>query len=152
MKMDDVIGRLKGKGVTMTPQRMAIVEYLFGCTNHPTVEDIHEVLKQKYPTMSKATVYSTLKLLDELGEIQELSIRKRGKACFDPKSGLHHHFLCRKCGRIIDIEFACPPDCPVATAGKIQGCTVEEVQAYLYGLCSKCAMEYSDNNETLGEE
>lgn len=139
--MNDVIERLKNKGVTLTPQRMAIVEYLFSSREHPTVDDIYNVIKERYPTMSKATVYSTLKLLDELGEIQEHSIRKRGKACFDPIPGLHHHFLCRKCSRILDVEFECPDACPILTLGEINGNKVEEVQAYLYGLCSKCAVK-----------
>jgi len=85
-----------------------------------------------------ATVYSTLELLKELGEVQELSIRKRGKACFDANPGLHHHLLCRKCGNILDIEFEHPSNCPIIAKQNINGCKVEEVQAYLYGICSEC--------------
>ncbi|MCK4236359.1 MAG: transcriptional repressor [Candidatus Krumholzibacteria bacterium] len=150
--MDEMIERLKNKGVTLTPQRMAIVEYLTNCTIHPTVDDIYNVIKKRYPTMSKATVYSTLKLLNKMGEIQELSIRKRGKACFDPKPELHHHFLCRKCGRILDIELECPDDCPIVAAREIQGCNIEEVQAYLYGLCSRCANEKIEQKEAFEKE
>ena len=142
--MNDMIERLRNRGVTLTPQRMAIVEYLVNCTDHPTVDDIYNVIREKYPTMSKATVYSTLRLLNKLGEVQELSIRKRGEACFDPIPNLHHHFLCRKCSRVLDIEFDCPDDCPIITSGEIKGNKVEEVQAYLYGLCLECSKEKSD--------
>jgi len=142
MKMNEVIERLKSNGVTLTPQRMAIVEYLMKSKAHPTVDDIFNTIRKKYPTMSKATVYSTLKLLVELGEIQELSIHKRGEVCFDPVSELHHHLLCGKCGKVYDIKFECPDSgCPIVAASEIQGCKVEEVQAYLYGLCPKCAKE-----------
>lgn len=122
----------------MTPQRMAVVEFLSKTEIHPTADDIHKDIQARYPTISLATVYSTLQLLKELGEIQELSIRKRGKACFDPNPDIHHHLLCRKCGRILSIEFEYPRSCPIIARDIINGCKIEEVQAYLYGVCSEC--------------
>ncbi|TET95411.1 MAG: transcriptional repressor [Desulfobacteraceae bacterium] len=145
--MKDIIERLKENGVTLTPQRMAIAEFLNKSKNHPTVDEIHKDIQRRYPTMSVATVYSTLELMKELGEIQELSIRKRGKACFDPTPGLHHHLLCRKCGKILDIEFDHPSNCPIMGKESINGCKVEEVQAYLYGICSECLKKESEKKE-----
>ena len=142
--MKDIIERLKENGVTLTPQRMAVAEFLGKNKDHPTVDEIHKNIKRKYPTMSLATVYSTLELLKEFGEVQELSIRKRGKACFDANPGLHHHLLCRKCGNIIDIEFEHPSNCPIIAKQNINGCKVEEVQAYLYGICSECMKTASE--------
>lgn len=136
--MKDILERLKDKGVSLTPQRMAIAEFLSKSKNHPTADEIHRVLQAKYPTMSLATVYSALELLKELGEIQELSIRKRGKACFDPNPDIHHHLLCRKCGKILSMEFDYPRTCPIIARDTINGCKIEEVQAYLYGICSEC--------------
>jgi Fur family peroxide stress response transcriptional regulator len=136
--MKDIIERLKDKGVPLTPQRMAVAEFLSRSEDHPTVDEIHRDIQKRYPTMSVATVYSTLKLLKELGEIQELSIRKRGKACFDPNPNIHHHLLCRKCGKIVNIEIDYPSNCPIMAKEDINGCKVEEMQAYLYGICSEC--------------
>ena len=145
--MKDIIERLKENEVTLTPQRMAIAEFLSRSKDHPTVDEIHKDIRKRYPTMSVATVYSTLELLKELGEIQELSIRKRGKACFDPNPGLHHHLLCRKCGKILDVEFEHPSNCPIIAKETIDGCKVEEVQAYLYGICSECQRTESEEKQ-----
>ncbi len=145
--MKDIIERLKENGVTLTPQRMAIAEFLSRSKDHPTVDEIHRDIQRRYPTMSVATVYSMLELLKELGEIQELSIRKRGKACFDPNPGLHHHLLCRKCGKILDIDFEHPSNCPIMAKESINGCKVEEIQAYLYGICSECMKKESEKKE-----
>lgn len=142
--MKDILKRLKDKGVSLTPQRMAIAEFLSKSKDHPTADEIHKVLQAKYPTMSLATVYSALELLKELGEIQELSIRKRGKACFDPNPDIHHHLLCRKCGKIRSMEFDYPRTCPIIARDTINGCKIEEVQAYLYGICSECMKKESD--------
>lgn len=145
--MKDIIERLKEDGVTLTPQRMAVAEFLSRSKNHPTVDEIHRNIQRRYPTMSLATVYSTLNLLKELGEIQELSIRKRGKACFDPNPNIHHHLLCRKCGRIVNIEIDHPSNCPIMAKENINGCKVEEIQAYLYGICSECLKKGREKKE-----
>ena len=145
--MKDIIDRLKEKGVALTPQRMAVVEFLGKTTHHPTADEIHKDIQSRYPTMSVATVYSTLELLKGLGEIQELSIRKRGKACFDPNPDIHHHLLCRKCGKVVGIEFDYPTNCPIIKEQTIHGCMIEEVQAYLYGLCPECVKRESEKRE-----
>lgn len=141
--MEPIFERLKEKGVTLTPQRMAIVECLVSRHNHPTVDEIYSEIKERYPTMSKATVYSTLKLLNQIGEIQELSIRKRGEVCFDAITALHHHFLCKTCGNVLDIMLDCPGDCPIIVKKEIDGHKVSEVQAYLYGTCAECSKKES---------
>jgi len=131
--MQELIERLKTKGVTLTPQRLAVIEFLKKSKNHPSVDEIYEAIKKRYPSISQATIYSTLQKLRELGEIQELHI-KGEKASFDPIPGRHHHLLCRKCGSIIDVEV----NCPIIEKKIISGHMIEEVQAYLYGICADC--------------
>ena len=144
VNMKDITERLKGKKITLTPQRMAVAEYLSECDDHPTADQIHKAIKEKYPSISLATIYSTLELLKEHGQIQELSIRKRGKACFDPNPDIHHHFLCRKCGKIVGLEFDYPQSCPIIAKDTVEGCKIEEMQAYLYGICSDCLSSACD--------
>lgn len=131
--MNEKIERLKRKGVVMTLQRLAVLELLESNTHHPTVEEIYRNLKKKYPTLSRATIYTSLQVLRKAGEIQELSIRKE-KTCFDPNPKPHHHFYCQGCKKIFDIEISCP----VAEKGWVDGHKVKEVQAYFYGICSHC--------------
>ena len=114
--MNEKIERLKKNGVVMTLQRLAVLEFLENSAAHPTVEEIYTGLKKKYPTLSQATVYTSLQILERAGEIQELSIRK-GKICFDPNPKPHHHFYCEKCKKILDINI----DCPVAGKQWMEG-------------------------------
>jgi Fur family peroxide stress response transcriptional regulator len=134
--MKEMMGRLKERGVTLTPQRIAVIEYLKKHMGHPCVEEIYHAIKKKYPSISPATVYSTLQLLKEMGEIQELHIRG-DKACYDPNPEKHHHLLCRVCGELIDVEV----QCPIIDKNKIKGHRIEDIQAYLYGICSDCLAE-----------
>jgi len=131
--MNAKIEKLKRKGVVITIQRLAVLEFLESNTHHPTVEEIYRNLKKKYPTLSQATIYTSLQVLRKAGEIQELSILKE-KTCFDPNPKPHHHFYCQECKKIFDIEISCP----VAEKGWIDGHKVKEVQAYFYGICGHC--------------
>ncbi|MEK7313260.1 MAG: transcriptional repressor, partial [Deltaproteobacteria bacterium] len=57
--MNRIIEEYKAKGFRLTPQRIAVLEYLEGNTTHPTAEDIFIAIKKKHPTVSFATVYNT---------------------------------------------------------------------------------------------
>ena len=136
--MDARIGKLKQKGIVLTIQRLAVLEFLHNSSSHPTAEAIHTKLKKRYPMISLATVYNTLEMLKQVGEIQELTIGNTKH--FDPIPESHHHLYCRLCKRIIDVEISCP----VCKSGRVQGHKVEEVQAVFYGICSECRQRESD--------
>jgi len=95
--------RYREIGLKLTPQRLAILEYLDGNTAHPSAEDVFNAVRQRFPTMSFATVYNTLETLRKRGLILELSIdpdRKR----YDPNIEPHHHMICLRCKRIVDVQ------------------------------------------------
>ncbi|MDZ7859215.1 MAG: transcriptional repressor [Candidatus Krumholzibacteriota bacterium] len=129
---------LEKECVSLTPQRLAIIEFLEGNESHPTVDEIYTNVKSLYPTISKATVYSVLELLSDLGVIKELSIRKRGEACFDPSTVLHHHFHCRKCDTVIDIDVDSYDESTILDTVDSLGHKVEDIQLYIYGICRDC--------------
>jgi Fur family transcriptional regulator, peroxide stress response regulator len=126
--------RYRGIGVKLTPQRLAILEYLEGNENHPSADEIYKAVSKKYPTMSVATVYNTLETLSKRGRIRELSIDPDKKR-FDPNTKAHHHLICVKCKKIRDIRGAMPLKMPPAEPAdfEILGHHIE-----FYGLCSEC--------------
>ncbi|MEW5817217.1 MAG: transcriptional repressor [Spirochaetota bacterium] len=126
--------RLKQKKLKLTPQRLAILDYLEGNTSHPSAQGVYGVLKKKYPSLSLATVYNTLETLKEIGDLQELSIDAERKR-FDPNPNLHHHFLCTRCGRVLDIfrDFNLAPP--------LEKVKVRNYQINFYGLCDQCSLK-----------
>ncbi len=123
------------RGLKMTPQRRMIVDYLQGATNHPTADDVLNAVNDRYPMTSRATVYNTLNWLKEMGMVRE--VFEGGDLRFDPNTGSHHHFVCRSCGKIEDV------DCDLV--GELRFCPLpgrQEVEVYevtLRGLCEGCA-------------
>jgi Fur family peroxide stress response transcriptional regulator len=115
----------------LTPQRIAILDYLEGNKSHPSAEDIYRAVAKKFRTMSKATVYNTLSALERRGQLLKLTIDP-GKARYDSNTFPHHHLICNLCKTIADVDtnyHLALPD----TTFEITGNHVE-----FYGVCQKC--------------
>jgi len=100
--MKKLIEKYKGSGLKLTPQRLAILDFLEGNMDHPSAEDIYKAVKKKYPTISFATVYNTIDALKNRGEVAELAIDPARKH-YDPNMKPHHHIVCSECGKIGDV-------------------------------------------------
>ena len=81
--------------------RLEIMEYLLSVRTHPTVEEIYDYLLPKIPTLSKTTVYNTLKLFSEEGIIKLLTI-DGAQVRADGFNDMHGHFLCTGCRKLFD--------------------------------------------------
>jgi Fe2+ or Zn2+ uptake regulation protein len=124
---------LLDKGIKPTYQRIKILEYLKKYNTHPTVEMIFTALYNKVPTLSKTTVYNTLDVFNKNGLLDILTITG-SEQHYDHKVESHHHFLCKECGSIIDIEVKCPYF-DTWTSGEHK---IEEVHGYFKGICNNC--------------
>ena len=98
-----VVQQLRQGGVRVTPQRLAIAEAVLNSTDHPTVQQIHERVQQHFPSMTLATVYSTLGVLSKSGLIQELPFAKqspvREQRIAPCEPGVHRVREYRRCRR-----------------------------------------------------
>ena len=132
--MERLKNTLKEKGLKPTYQRLKILEYLDKHENsHPTVEMIYEALSRKIPTMSMTTVYNTLSAFLEKDLVSEVTITGT-EVRYDFVTTPHHHFLCKKCGKIIDINIKCP----IANRKQIYGHRIDEFHRYIKGICKDC--------------
>jgi len=124
---------LKENSIKVTPQRLEILKYLDKHGTHPTVDGIYSALKEKNPSLSKTTVYNSVETLNEHGIIQSLTI-SGSELRYDFRNDMHHHFLCKKCGKIIDINVECA-FLNKFLHGKHR---VDEVHGYFKGICEDC--------------
>ena len=138
--LDKYVKILKEKKLKVTPQRLIVLKYLGEHCTHPTTDEIYTNLKSNNPSLSKTTVYNSLQILEKYGIVQSITI-SGSELRYDLKEGMHHHFLCKKCGSISDIDVECP------NLGKMLECghEVEEVHGYFKGLCKKCINKVKKN-------
>lgn len=140
----DVIERLQHHNIKPSMQRIAIMSYLMEHRTHPTVDEIYTALSPSIPTLSKTTVYNTLKLLSEQGAAKTLTIDERN-TCYDAETDPHAHFMCKRCGKIYDIPYNVPHK--QVESMDMEGHDVQEIHYYYKGICKHC-IEEEHSSET----
>lgn len=132
MNISDISGKLKSSGISPSLQRMEIYRYLVDMNNHPTVDMIYNALNKKIPTLSKTTVYNTLKLFVEKGLVSEVMIDKN-ELRYDADVMIHGHFMCEKSGEIHDVEV----DISGLSPKIFNKAQVKEHHIYFKGICNE---------------
>ena len=135
MNTSNAFYRLQTHGVKPSVQRLAVMAYLLEHRTHPTVEEIYEALAPEMPTLSRTTVYNTLRLLVEKQAVTMLTIDER-RLCFDGDTSRHSHLLCKLCGRVVDITEE--PVNLLKQPETLEGHRITEMQTYYKGICRKC--------------
>lgn len=136
-RLNTLVETLRKRGCRITPQRMAILDILVASDGHPSVEQVYDQLREDFPMTSLATVYKTVALLKEEGQILELGFANGSSRYDGRKPNPHPHLVCIHCQRIIDPEL-----------GLLDGLSLELSQRYGYhivshrldffGVCPEC--------------
>ena len=117
-------------------QRESIKNFLATRYDHPTAETVYLSIREEFPNISLGTVYRNLSLLSELGEIKKLSTGV-GPDRFDGNTNPHYHFICNKCGSVLDLDVDRLDHINVL-AGQHFGGEIEGHLTYFYGKCPAC--------------
>jgi Fur family transcriptional regulator, peroxide stress response regulator len=131
-----IIAKFHEKGFKATPQRLAICEYVLSSKDHPTTDMVYREVKERFPTLSLATVYQTLHLLADIGLLQELELNDRVSR-YDPQTSPHINIICKNCGMVEDYE---AEDVERLWSKIVDGLGFEPIGQRLdvYGYCDKC--------------
>ena len=90
-------------GLKMTEQRRVILRVLHGSDDHPSVEVVYQRAKESDPTISIATVYRTLHLLDEMNLVKRHDFRENYSR-FEVNLEHHHHLIDLETGEVIEFQ------------------------------------------------
>ena len=134
-QLEEIVTSLREEGFRITPQRIAIVDYLLKTEDHPSAELILKVVRKKYPMVGRSTVYKTLDLLKEKKLVNEMEIE--GEARFDAHTDEHVNLVCMKCGRIDDLDEDSLREIQIKAAKKSKYLILKS-NFELHGYCSSC--------------
>lgn len=101
--MSNLEQRCVEAGLKMTGQRRVILRVLGIAEDHPSVEDVYDRAKALDSSISIATVYRTLSLLDEM----ELVVRhefQEGYSRYEVNSEHHHHLVDLETGQVVEFQ------------------------------------------------
>lgn len=144
MTQEQIVERLRQWGVRVTPQRLAIAEAVLNSTDHPTVQQIHDRVGEHFPSMTLATIYSNLGVLERSGMIQELPFEKMSR--YEPNMGPHVNLVCIQCETVMDADAG--QDAVLELKRQISSQSNFEVawqRVDFYGWCPKCAAARREN-------
>ena len=136
MQAKEASAILASHGIKPTLQRIAIMSYILEHRIHPTIEDVYNGLVANFPTLSRTTVYNTLRMFSERSAAQMITIDEH-RVCYDGDTHPHPHFICRKCGQVFDLMGLPMPVCP--STEEADAFMIDEAQLYYKGLCPDCS-------------
>jgi len=132
-----MLAKIKGRDFRMTPQRLAIVRILAASDDHPSVDEIYQQVRARFPTTSIATVYKTISLLKELNEVLELGFPDGSNRYDGSRPHPHPHAICLKCRKILDPEISSVHELSEEMKQKT-GFIISSHRLDFFGLCPKC--------------
>ena len=120
-----------------TLQKRIVTDVFCGMNNHPSAGMVYEAVEEKFPGISKATVYRTLAEAAEEGKIQRLKLTDANDR-FDITRGKHYHGVCRCCGAVADADAEVDDSELVRRAVGHEDFLVENCHVEFVGVCKKC--------------
>lgn len=128
--------QLKTKNISLSHQRLKVLDYLVQNRCHPTVDQIFIGLLQDIPTLSKTTVYNTLRVLAEAGLVRVITIEDN-ETRYDIGVETHGHLKCERCGAIYDFQI----DIDALAPRDLTGFKISDKHIYFKGICPPCLSE-----------
>ena len=127
MRMEAVVGKIRGRGYKATPQRLAVLGAL-AAEQHQPLEEI----RARCPEVGLVTVYRALDLLSEIGAVRRLDLGDGPR--YELAENHHHHLVCESCGAVSEFE-----ECPLDLR-RLQDVDFEVASHSLeiYGRCAVC--------------
>ena len=133
--VSDLPALLREHGYRTTAQRVVIHDAVRSAGRHLTAEQVLSLVGERLPGISLPTVYATLDVLEELGLVRR--VHTPSALLFDPRPDDHAHALCRRCGRVEDVDAVADLEGPVAAAARV-GYAPDGAEVLVTGLCPDC--------------
>lgn len=118
MLTKDTATTLRDSGIQPSAQRVAVGDYVLHTHEHPSADLVWKRVRERFPWISRATVYNTLNLFVEKGLLLRLNLSE-DSVVFDPITETHHHFIDEKSGTIHDVPW-----------DRVQVCNIESLREF----------------------
>jgi Fe2+ or Zn2+ uptake regulation protein len=127
---------LRERGLRATSQRVVMHRLLRERNRHVSAEELLSEASERLPGVSLPTVYATLELFEDLGIVTRVN-GGGGTLLWDTRSDAHHHMICRRCGRIEDMETPLDLERARRSAAR-SGFQPDRAEVVVSGLCRRC--------------
>ncbi len=132
----------RAHGLSVTQQRLAIFAALAGSRAHPSAEQLHALVRRRYPSISLATIYKNLEALRAIGAVSDVNPlhaqgRYEASLAGTGAGAPHHHLVCTECHAVHDLPLSLLPP-PALRDESALGFEVRCVRVQVEGICPNC--------------
>jgi Fe2+ or Zn2+ uptake regulation protein len=124
--------------VRSTPQRRAVLDVVREAGDHPTAAEVLQRVCAVLPGVGAATIYRTLALLVESGQIAELRLGHSAAIRYDRNINHHDHLICSTCGKVNDDRLTLDHDAVFGPLEARNGFRVTGYDLRVHGVCNTC--------------
>lgn len=140
-RLAEMKAALKEYGVVVTPKRAKLLEVLLASDRHPSVSEIHEGVRAAYPGTSLATIYNTIEILKETGQVLEIEFSASANR-YDGRIPVSHpHLVCLQCEKVEDMDVSLDGAASYSPLDRVSRATGYEIvrqRTDYYGTCPEC--------------
>ncbi len=123
-------------GLAITVQRRVIIEALAERADHPSADQLYDMVRGRLRGISRTTVYRVLETLEGIGVVQKVS-NPEARARFDADTVRHHHLYCTRCQKIQDLSDPALELLPLPS-GEYGGFAIAGFSITFSGVCPDC--------------
>lgn len=136
--IEDILKAMSSKGWRITDQRRTLARLFAETDGYLAPKDVYEHLRINYPGVSFDTVYRNLRLLNEMGVLEQFYLNDVLKFRARCRTHHHHHLICMNCEKTITVEY-----CPMKHMGQLPNhFQVMDHRFEIFGYCSDCASQH----------
>jgi Fur family peroxide stress response transcriptional regulator len=150
-RFKELVSRLRERECRMTPQRVALLRLIAASEGHPSAAQLFDRLRAQFPTTSLATVYKTLTLLDDMGEVLELGFSGDDNRYDGNMPFPHPHLVCLRCRKVVDAMVNLAQHL-AQEAERASGFRVVSQRLDFYGLCPDCQASEQGSADVYREQ
>ncbi|WP_209858721.1 Fur family transcriptional regulator [Paenibacillus shirakamiensis] len=144
LSTDEIIQTMSSQGLRITDQRKTLAKLFAETDGYLTPKDVYEFMCKKYSGLSFDTVYRNLRVMEELGVIEQIvfedGLKFRGSCNQDHH---HHHMICLQCEKTYPIQF-----CPMTFADAPDQFQIVKHKFEVFGYCKNCREDRAGMNLT----
>lgn len=136
LSTNQIIETMSSQGLRITDQRKTLARLFAETEGYLSPKDVYEYMGRTYSGLSFDTVYRNLRVMQELGVLEQVSFEDGVKFKASCSSGHHHHHLiCLQCQKTLPIEF-----CPMQLTDTPDQFQVVEHKFEIFGYCKDCQL------------
>ncbi|OBZ08129.1 Fur family transcriptional regulator [Bacillus sp. FJAT-26390] len=135
--MEDIIRRMSSQGLRITDQRKTLAKLFSETQGYLAPKEVYEYMGKSYTGLSFDTVYRNLRVMEELGVLEQVIFEDGGKFKLHCRENdHHHHMICLQCGMTYPITF-----CPMEQTNVPEDFRVVKHKFEVFGYCKECAQD-----------